>query len=258
MAEASSIPSSDRQHAAKQPITQLIRDCVAATSPSGDRVLLHLPSGTYLKLDRSAATIVDLLVVYGDVPRAAAALALQFSIPIERAQADVNSVVDTLSNLRASRSSPMRRPTPSGGMQIARQWWSLPTQLQFAVVKAVLVVVVAEIGLRSMDLGTLATRMRVPLTSGMADPPDQSADGLAGLSMGEQRAYWAAGWVLDRWLFPDTCLRRALVAGFFLRRHQPVLRLGLIGDGDTSHAWVEAEGMTFNATAVTGSFMAAS
>jgi Coenzyme PQQ synthesis protein D (PqqD)/Transglutaminase-like superfamily len=250
-------PREAHRTADPESVAQLMRDSVAAVSPSGDRVLLHIPSGTYLKLDQTASTIVDLLVEYEGVAPAATALALQFSIPVERAEADVTSVVTTLRTLRASRTSPMRRPTVHGVLYIGRQWWSLPVELRGAVAKAAVVVAAVEVGLRISDIGTLATRMHVPLASGMADPPEESADGLAGLSAGEQRAYWATGWVLDRWNFPDTCLRRALVTGFFLRRHQPVLRLGLIGDGDTSHAWVEAEGMTFNATAVTGSFTAA-
>jgi hypothetical protein len=198
---------------------------------------------------------VDLLAEHKEVAPAARALATQFSIPVSRAEADVTSVVTKLRSLRASRTSPMRRPTLDGARTIGRQWWSLPIELREAVTKAAVLVAAAEVGLRVSDIGRLAAWMRVPLASGMTDPPDESANGLAGLSVGEQRAYWATGWVLNRWIFPDTCLRRALVTGFFLRRHQPVLRLGLIGDGDTVHAWVEAEGMTFNAMAVTGTFV---
>ena len=55
-------------------------------------------------------------------------------------------------------------------------------------------------------------------------------------------------WVLRRWPFGDTCLRRGLVTGFFLRRRSPVLRLGLMRDGVTSHAWVEAEGCSYGAS----------
>jgi len=83
---------------------------------------------------------------------------------------------------------------------------------------------------------------------------DADASAIARLSLREQRDYVATMWVLDRWLYDGTCLRRALVSGFFLRRHDPRLHLGLIDDGETSHAWVEAEGMTFNAVPVTGTF----
>jgi len=227
-----------------------------AAAPTGDRILLHLPSGTYLKLDRSASAIVDLLAEHDDVSRAAAALAARCSIPVDRAQADVATVVDALGGLRATRTSPMRRPALTGVWDTLRQWWALPLRLQVAVAEAVVVVVAVEVGLRTTDVGTLAQRMQVPLASGMADPPEDDADDISVLTPGEQRMYWATGWVLNRWVFPDTCLRRALAAGFVLRRNHPVLQLGLVGDGETTHAWVEAKGMTFNATEVTGRFVA--
>ncbi len=40
------------------------------------------------------------------------------------------------------------------------------------------------------------------------------------------------------------CLRRALVTAHMLRRHEPVIRLGTTGSGQTlsAHAWVEIDG----------------
>jgi len=49
-------------------------------------------------------------------------------------------------------------------------------------------------------------------------------------------------------------LRRTLVSGYFLPRRRPRLHLGLIEDGRTSHAWIEADGMSFNAVPVIGTF----
>jgi hypothetical protein len=235
-------------------ISRLLCDSVTARTPAGDLVVLHVPSGTYLKLDRNATAVFELLAEYEDVARAAGALAGHFSIPLERAEADVVSVVDKLTNLHASRTSRVRRPTLTGAMQIARQWWSLPTPLKVAVVKAVPVVMVVEAGLRTMNIGKLSEIMRVPLASGVIAPLDEDVDDVSVLSPEERRAYWATGWVLSRWIFQGTCLRQALVVGFILRRHHPILRLGLIGEGDSAHAWVEARGRAFNASAVSGTF----
>ena len=77
---------------------------------------------------------------------------------------------------------------------------------------------------------------------------------MAALTPRKQRGYWAATWALDRWIYDGTCLRRAPVTGWFLRRHHPELHLGLIGDGETFHAWIDAEGMRFNTVPVTGRF----
>jgi len=236
-------------------VEQLTHHCVRAVSPSGGLVVLHVPSGTYLKLDGSASTIVDLLIEHGDAEHATAALAARFAIPMERAGVDVAAVVTALTSLRASRASHGRRPTASGALSVFRSWWRLSNPLKAAVVKAMAMVLVVEGGLRTMDIARLAARMGVPLATGTSEPRRGDDDGdVDSLCLRERRAYWAAVWVLDRWVFDGTCLRRALVTGFFLRRHHPELHLGLIGEGETSHAWVEAEGMTFNALPVTGIF----
>jgi hypothetical protein len=222
-------------------------------------VLLHVPSGTYLRLDGSASTIVDLLVQQADVDRATTALADRYDIPVDRAAADVATVVTAVTRLRSERIGRPRRPTVGGVATEARKWWRLSTPLKVAVVRAAAMVVVVEVGLWTLDLRRLADRMGVPLITGTSvaartageDDPDV-------LTPRERRELWATVWVLDRWVFDGTCLRRALVTGYFLRRRHPELRLGLIGEGETSHAWVEAGGMSFNAQPVTGQFTATS
>ena len=237
-------------------VASIVVDTVSATTPSGERILLHVPSGTYLRLDRNASIIVDLLVEHEDEGEAAKALAARVCISVERAEVDVASVVGTLAGLRHSRSSRIRVPSADGVISTVKEWWALPVMLRLAVAKAALAVLAVEIGLRSTDVRTLSQVVRVPLAAGMTTVPKAKVDaGAEGLSLEEGRAYWATGWVLDRWVFPGTCLRRALVTSFFLRRHHPMLRLGLVGEGQTTHAWVEAEGMVFNATEVTGDFV---
>src|SRR5665213_2810653 len=117
-------------------VEQLTHHCVRAVSPSGGLVVLHVPSGTYLKLDGSASTIVDLLIEHGDAEHATAALAARFAIPMERAGVDVAAVVTALTSLRASRASHARRPTASGALSVFRSWWRLSNPLKAAVVKA--------------------------------------------------------------------------------------------------------------------------
>ena len=240
-----------------EPAFESGRDFISAKGSEGGRVLLHIPSGTYLKLDANSSAIFDLLIDHVDIECASAALSEQFSIDIDRARADVEYVVETLTSLQASRASRPRLPTMDGVKDTAQRWWSFSVALRIAIARVVLVVTIVEIGLRLTDLRRLSQVMRVPLAPDMTEIPRTGVVGAGALSLGEQRYYWATGWVLDRWVFEGTCLRRALVTGYFLRQHHPVLRLGLMRDGHTSHAWVEADGMTFNQTEVTANFVVA-
>jgi hypothetical protein len=89
------------------------------------------------------------------------------------------------------------------------------------------VVLVVEAGLRVADIGRLASVLGVTLAARSSGQLAGGGDGnLAGLSTRAQLDHWAPAWVLDRWLY----------------------------DGTTSHAWVEAEGMTFDTEPVTGVF----
>jgi hypothetical protein len=248
------LPRRPRSADARRALDELAHRCVRAESPSGEHILLHVPSGTYLRLDGSASTIVDLLIECGDTGDAAAALADRFGLPLDRAAEDVDSVVASLSGLRAARTSHPRRPTASGTVQSLRAWWRLPPARRLSVLKATAVVVGVECGLRVTDVERLASRLGVPLAAGQPTEPAAGDGDVASLSEREQQDYWAVGWVLDRWLYDGTCLRRALATGYLLRRHDPELHLGLIGAGPTSHAWVEAGGMTFNTEPVTGMF----
>ena len=50
-------------------------------------------------------------------------------------------------------------------------------------------------------------------------------------------------WVYSRFGLPDTCLRRALTAGFRLRAHEPRLVIGVKKAATLdAHAWLEAKG----------------
>ena len=62
----------------------MAREVVSSVTNSGDSVLLHIPSGTYLGLDRSAARIVELLNQDPDPGYAASVLSERFGIPLTR------------------------------------------------------------------------------------------------------------------------------------------------------------------------------
>ena len=88
-------------------------DVVTSHDSTGARILLHLPSGTYLRLDESAARIVDLLNEDPDPDHVAAKLAARFDIPVERALGDVHMVIAAVHGQPASRThrgGSLRRP----------------------------------------------------------------------------------------------------------------------------------------------------
>jgi len=235
------------------------RDVVTSYDSSGARILLHLPSGTYLRLDESAARIVDLLNEDPDPGRAAARLADRFDIPVERALGDVNAVISTVYGQVAPRTHRGRLPTLTGVVAVTRGWRRLPPRFRWATLRAATVVMVIEVGLAVSNLPRVARTLGVPLATDQDAAPlaADEAESLAALDEHERMELWAVGWVLGRWLFDETCLRRSLAYGWFIRRRRPVLRLGMIDEGGPiAHAWVEAEGRAFDTTAVTGTFAA--
>lgn len=66
----------------------------------------------------------------------------------------------------------------------------------------------------------------------------------------ERAALADAATVLARGPFPSTCLRRALAAGWVLRRHDPALRLGVAKSGGRviAHAWLIVDGVNLDPT----------
>ncbi len=233
------------------------RDVVSTVDASGRTILLHLRSGTYLRLDRSAARIVDLLNEVPDPRHAAEALSRQFDVPFEQALGDVGAVAAAVQEMSAPRTNRGRRPTVAGLRVVIQSWWRRPARFRWTIVQVTLVFVAIEVGLKTVRVSRLAGWMQVPLATDQSPPPLAGEDDLTGLSAADHRAYEAIRWVLSRWLYDGTCLRRALALGFFFRRRHPVLRLGMIDDaGAVAHAWIEVGGRTFDTQAVTGTFAA--
>jgi coenzyme PQQ synthesis protein D (PqqD)/transglutaminase superfamily protein len=221
----------------------------------GETILLHIPSGTYLGLDRSAARIVELLNEDPDPAHAASSLSEQFEIPYALALRDVSAVVASVHGMAAPRTSRGRRPTVAGVRIVSRAWWRLSWRYRLATMRATFIVIVIEVGLKCTDVARLSHWMRIPLATDDAPPPAPAPDDLSGLTESELRAYWSIYWVMARWLYDGTCLRRALAFGWSLRSRHPALRLGMIDEGGAiAHAWIEVEGRAFNSQPLTSTF----
>lgn len=239
--------------AADVAVADLLGGVLSATTPSGDRVLLHTASGTYLRLGGAAGAVVDLLAAHGSEEAASAALAARYGLPRERAVADVRGVVERLSALRPVRPAG-GRPCPASVACLAVQWVRLPRHQRLTAAGMLLLLGVVEAGLRCTDVVRLASTLGVPLAGGAGDPPPCSD--LSELLPAQRRRMLALDWALGRWWAPATCLRRALATGFVLRRRSPVLRLGMTADGVTAHAWVEAGGRSHDPGRPDGIFRA--
>jgi Transglutaminase-like superfamily/HTH domain len=232
---------------------------VLSTDSADRTVLLHIPSGTYLKLDNAAKRIVELLNRQSDPMLAAHELAQRLGISIATAVHDIESVVATVNGLNTSRTSRSRRPTMAGATAVGQSWLRKSWIDRWATTQATLAVLAVEVGLKVTDVSHLARWLGVPLvaTDRPAEPP-VDAETVGRLSERDQRMLWAVQWVMDRWLYDATCLRQALVFGWFIRRRSPVLRLGLLDTAETvAHAWVEAVGLSFNAMSGMTPFRAA-
>jgi hypothetical protein len=231
------------------------REVITSLNSRGETILLHIPSGTYLGLDPTAARIVALLNENSDPNNAAAVLSNQFDISFTQALDDVIAVVVSVNDLAARRVSRLRRPSVAGTYIVFRAWWRQSRRYRLATLQVALMVMFVEVGLKVTDVARLARWMHVPLATDDSPLPAPGPDDMSGLSERELRVYWAINWVMVRWLYDGTCLRRALTFGWFLRGRHPVLRLGMIDEGDSmAHAWIEVEGRAFNSQTVTGSF----
>jgi hypothetical protein len=219
-----------------------------------ESVVLHLPSGTYLRLDVTATEILDLVQAEGR-SGAAAALARRYDLNTGVATADVSSVLDRIGDARASGEKTMRRPGIQGGAKVLRQWIRLPVRAKLAVTVTSGLVVAVEVALRLFPIDAIARRIGAPIDDDGTLTPGAAELDLTKLSDRDQVLFAAADWTLTRWVFDATCLRRALLYGWLLRRHGPRLRIGLMKDGDAlAHAWLEVDGCTLGALGDVGDF----
>jgi hypothetical protein len=120
-------------------------------------------------------------------------------------------------------------------------------------VSIVLVAIVVEVGIRTTRLPRLTRLLGIRL--GVDEHPAQDdADPHADLHEARRnlRTARAIDRVMRRWPFEDTCLRRALIVGFFIRRYAPTLLIGVRRDeaGEiAAHAWLVVGGRTLDPVA---------
>ncbi len=202
-----------------------------------------------MKLDDAATRIVEVLNRESNPTLAANELSLRLGIPLTTAVDDIDSVISTVNGLTTKRMARSRRPTMAGITAVAQSWLRKSWIDRWGTTQATLALLAVEIGLKITDVSHLARWLGVPLVA--TDRPAEpavNAETVGRLSEREQRMLWAVQWVMDRWLYDATCLRQALVFGWFIRRRSPILRLGMLDTKETiAHAWVEAEGLSFNA-----------
>ena len=112
-----------------------------------------------------------------------------------------------------------------------------------ALARVAVLALVVEIAIRLLPLPIVARRMHVslvrpPARPGLATLPDFSG--------AELRAVRMARALMRRWPWGSgACLRRSLLVGHVLRRHDPWLRVGVTRDDADirAHAWLEIRGV---------------
>lgn len=127
--------------------------------------------------------------------------------------------------------------------------WRTRVRVAAEVLRALGVMLLVELSLRTADLPTTCRRLRLECDLHSSAPP---AERVAVLPHGARAPVLAIGIVLARWPFGDTCLRRCLVLGHRLRRLGPVLRIGVRREPTgafAAHSWLELGGTTLDPTA---------
>lgn len=132
----------------------------------------------------------------------------------------------------------------------------LPPRELLTTLHAALITAVVEALIRWVPLPRLCRLLGVDLDlTPRAVPADQLPIG--SLPPSTQRQLRSTARVLDVWpLGKGPCLRRSLVAGHMLRRHEPAIRIGIAGTGGDihAHAWLEIDGHPLEAVGAFSAF----
>jgi hypothetical protein len=120
----------------------------------------------------------------------------------------------------------------------------LPVRDQLTTFRVLALAAVVEAAVRTLPLPRLARWLGIALVA-----PARSATPLRPLDEAERRQVRAVERVMRRWsIAPGPCLRKALVMGYFLRRHEPVLRIGVMRRNGLvlAHAWLDFGDVSIN------------
>ena len=209
-------------------------------------VAFRVRTGVYFELDRSATEMVRLVQCCGPA-EAVEVLATRHSRPTDEIQADVDRMLHTLEHTSLPTTGAPSAPDGAGGGRCRTEVVTAPVFGQGCY------------GLRERARRRrrgsslyrphrppepLARRPspRLPRSTRISPPFD-----LLSLSSRERMLLGALASVQRRWLFDATCLRRALAAGWILRRRRPRLCLGLTSaEGALAHAWLVVDGHTID------------
>jgi hypothetical protein len=119
----------------------------------------------------------------------------------------------------------------------------LPPREILTTLHAAFVITLVELTIRWVPLPRLSRLLGVRVNLAPA-PAEAEPLSFTELSPTARRQVRCTRRVADAWPFSrGPCLRRSLVAGHLLRRHDPTLRLGVGGAGDAlfAHAWIEID-----------------
>ena len=123
----------------------------------------------------------------------------------------------------------------------------LPARQKVDAVQLVIVATMVELGLRLTTLPRLARLLRVRVALDAAPSTVVDVDGLA-LDERERERLDVAWRILRRRPFNGTCLRRAMLGGFVLRRRDHAVRIGVRKTNGVvaAHAWLELDGVSLD------------
>ena len=206
---------------------------------------LCLRNGVYLDLDRSATEIVQLVQQYG-VDGARSRLAERYDLSEEASGRHVRQVLTTLETATTRSSQRARIPSAAGSVRVLRQWLTFSARQRMTTVYLAGLVTVVEVLLRLRPTDQAARWLGAPLVR--SDPGELPPAHVSLFTERELTLLGCLPWVQRLWPWDETCLRRALAAGWLLRRHRPALCLGLTSsEGALAHAWLVIEGQALDA-----------
>ncbi|MGH3922473.1 MAG: lasso peptide biosynthesis B2 protein [Pseudonocardiaceae bacterium] len=132
------------------------------------------------------------------------------------------------------------------GLGMLGSFLRLSLSEQLTTVRVIATALFVEAAIRTWSLPRVAESLGVALSEPRDEEPLSSGDP-AWWGATQQRQLRCVRRVMRRWrLANGPCLRESLVIGHLLRRHRPLLRLGVARGGDAyvAHAWLEVAGMS--------------